>query len=170
MLLKILDENDYNQFYQLVVNNHDRLKRYFPNTTKGISDKDAVIKRLIENKTPGNKKTLYTFGLFDQSQLIAYINVKNIDWDNLKCELGYFIDQAYEGRGLMTKYVGQVCNFCFEKLKLSKIFLRIGPENIGSKKTAEKNGFIKEGTLRKEFKIETGEWIDVEYYGKLRDS
>jgi len=53
-------------------------------------------------------------------------------------------------------------------MEFKKVFLRIAPFNLGSIRIAEKNDFKLEGRMRKEFRIETGETVDVLYYGKLR--
>ena len=114
------------------------------------------------------KKLLYPFGLFHEGELMAVVLVKNIDWRIPKCELGYFIDQSKEGKGIMTVLVNNTLAYCFDELKMEKVFLRISLENMASIKIAEKTGFEKEGLLRKEFKTETGELIDVLYYGKVK--
>ena len=93
--------------------------------------------------------------------------IKNIDWRIPKCELGYFIDKSFEGKGIMSKVIDDTISYCFNDLKMEKIFLKIGPENIGSKRIAERKGFVLEGVLRKEFRLETNELVDVEYYGKF---
>ena len=166
-LLRLIEERDYIQFFELIDHNRDRLKRYFPNTVKAVSTIDDAKKHLKDSIAKRLRRENYLFGLYNSEKLIGYINVKNIVWTIPKCELGYFIDEASQGKGLMTKYIGEVLRFCFDDLKIVKVYLRIAKENIGSIRIAEKNGFKKEGILRKEFRIETGELIDVEYYGKV---
>ena len=166
--LKLIEERDYIQFFELIDHNRDRLKRYFPNTVRAISTIADAKSHLKDSAAKRLKKENYLFGLYDSEKLIGYINVKNIVWNIPKCELGYFIDKYYQGKGLMTKYIGEVLRFCFEELKVVKVYLRIAKENVGSIRIAKKNGFEKEGVLRKEFRIETGELIDVEYYGKIK--
>ena len=167
--LRILKEEDHSALYHLILNNKNRLVSYFPNTVKendSLENSRIFLKQCIERLLV---KEQYLYGLFNEDHLIGYINVKNIDWKNQKCELSYFIDKSFEGKGLISHQVAVALNFCFVELKLVKVYLRIAKENIGSIRIAEKNGFEKEGVLRKEFRIETGELIDVLYYGKLND-
>ena len=165
--LRLIEEADYIKLFKLIDQNRDRLKSYFPNTIKAIESIDDAKIHLEENRDQQLSKEKYLFGLFHFEELIGYINVKNIAWTIPKCELGYFIDASHQGKGLMSKYIGETLHFCFENLKMVKVYLRIASENVGSIRIAEKNGFEREGVLRKEFRIETGELIDVEYYGKL---
>jgi ribosomal-protein-serine acetyltransferase len=50
--------------------------------------------------------------------LIGIIFIKNINWRIPEYELGYFIDKAYEGQGIMTKIIDKAFKYCFEKLKM----------------------------------------------------
>jgi len=165
--LRLIEVADYIKLFKLIDKNRDRLKRYFPNTLKEIQTIDDAKSHLEENRDQQLSREKYLFGLFHFEELIGYINVKNIDWTIPKCELGYFIDEAHQGKGLMTKHIGETLRFCFDELKMVKVYLRIAKENVGSIRIAEKHGFEREGVLRKDFRIETGELIDVEYYGKV---
>ena len=100
--------------------------------------------------------------------VIGQLAIKNIDWTIPKAELGYFIDQAHEGKGIVTEALQIVIQYAFADLKMNKLFLRTLVGNVGSQKVAEKNGFIKEGILRKEFKSGNNKLEDVVYYGLLR--
>ena len=74
----------------------------------------------------------------------------------------------FEGKGIVSRGIEALTNYCFEEMKLKKLFLRVDPDNIGSRRIAEKNGFELEGRLKREFRIETGELVDVLYFGKLK--
>ena len=165
--LKLIQANFTAPLFELIKRNHSYFKRYFPITlskTKDLSSTESYVKELLDKV---EKKTMFPFGIFADDLLIGMIYVKNIDWNILKCELGYYIDKEYSGKGISGKMVKQIEPFIFDELKLEKIFLRIAPDNLASKKIALKNAYLLEGTLRNEFRIETGELIDVEYYGKL---
>jgi len=115
---------------------------------------------------------VYCFIIEDvkEGKLAGAIFLKNFDFTIPKCELGYFIDKEYEGKGVTSKATTKIVRYCFDNLKLNKIFLRAAATNFPSKKVAEKNGFITEGILRKDFKTEAGELIDVVYYGLLKEA
>ena len=51
---------------------------------------------------------------------------------------------------------------------MNKLFIKLSPNNKASQRLAIRSGFQLEGLLRKEFRIETGEIEDIEYYGKLK--
>lgn len=168
--LKPIKEEEYLKLFELLAKNRSRLQRYFPNTIKEIATKEDSRKHLKDSDLKRNKKEKYLLGIYDEENLIGYINVKNIEWEVPKCEIGYFIDEDYEGKGIMTKQIKKTVDYCFNELGMMKIYLRIGKENEGSRIIAKKTGFEKEGILRKEFRTETGELIDLEYYGIVNEN
>jgi ribosomal-protein-serine acetyltransferase len=106
----------------------------------------------------------------EEEQLVGAVFLKSFDWSVPKCELAYFIDREYEGMGVISGSLKQMINYCFNTLKINKLFLRTAIDNAASKRVAEKNGFIPEGILRKDFMTEKGKLIDVVYYGLVRET
>ena len=166
---KFIEVNEFNQFYELIENNRKRLLDYFPNTAREISSPEKAKDHLEKCLVKRELKEQFLFGIYHSKHLIGYLNVKNIDWDVPKCELGYFIDFHQQGKGIMTAQIRHALLFSFENLEMEKIYLRIGQENIGSLKIAKRTGFKKEGLIRNDFRTATGELIDVAYYGITKE-
>ncbi len=102
------------------------------------------------------------------SHIIGSIILKNIDWSVPKAELAYFIDGEYEGKGFTSYAVKWLTEYAFSDLKMEKLYIKLNPENEGSKKVAIKNGFEKEGYFKREFRTGQGVLTDVERYGLLK--
>src|SRR5262249_7704702 len=65
-------------------------------------------------------------------------------------EIGYRLDPAYWNRGLITEAARAVRDYAFASLKLPRVISLIHPENIPSRRVAEKIGLVpeKEITIR----------------------
>jgi ribosomal-protein-serine acetyltransferase len=100
--------------------------------------------------------------------LIGYICIKNVNKDILKCELAYFIDADFEGKGIISDAVSQTIDFCFNKLRMNKVYICTSKINKGSQRIALKHGFQEEGILREEFKNHEGILEDIVYFGLLK--
>jgi len=59
-------------------------------------------------------------------------------------EIGYRLDRAYWNRGLVTEGARAVRDYAFVDLKLSRVISLIHPENIPSRRVAEKIGLMPE--------------------------
>ncbi|HHC07674.1 MAG TPA: N-acetyltransferase [Actinobacteria bacterium] len=74
-------------------------------------------------------------------------------------EIGYWIRTDAAGRGYATEAAGRLLRVGFEELGLHKIQVRIAVGNEGSRRVAEKLGFVFEGVLRDEVKV-GDRWLD----------
>ncbi|WP_371860456.1 GNAT family N-acetyltransferase [Segetibacter aerophilus] len=119
----------------------------------------------------GNEQGAILFcGVFKkQHPIIGNVMVKNIDWSVPKGELAYFIDAEQEGKGFTSNAVELVKNYAFEDLKIEKLYIKIDPRNLGSKRVAINNGFEKEGYFKHEYRTGYGDVTDVERYGLVNN-
>ncbi len=168
--IRLIRPEDTIQLLELVNTNRTRISNYFQKTSKAVYDKNSAKAWIKDRIISANKKEHYCFIIEDtfEHKLSGVVFLKNFDWAIPKCEIGYFIDKNKEGKGITTKATAEIIKFCFDNLKLNKLFLRAAIDNFSSKKVAEKNGFLPEGILRNDFKTEKGILIDVVYYGLLR--
>lgn len=155
----------------LIENNRSRIRAYLPKTAGSITDKasaKAYIKLKMQNSA---ERREFCFLITDlgSSQLCGAIFLKNFEWSVPKCELGYFIDSNYEGKGITSLAIKKIVSYCFSSMRLNKIFIRSALDNAASRMVAEKNGFKEEGIIRKDFMTERGELIDVVYYGLVNE-
>ena len=102
----------------------------------------------------------------DTKELIGFIDIKNIDWNIPKAELGFYTDKEYAGKGITSKAFNLIVNYCFGELGFRKLYLRTHESNLAAQRLAEKCGFEVEGKIRKDYKTTKGEIVDLIYYGK----
>ena len=159
------------EFYNLVDRNRQRIVQTFPITVSGCTTLKETVPFLKEAADNEIWHEGYYFYLRDSesNNLIGYVVVKNIELDAAVCELAYFIDKDYEGKGIITSAVGTTLNFCFGEMEMNKVTISTLPSNIASQKIALKLGFVQEGILRQEFRSGEGKLEDVVYFGLLKD-
>jgi RimJ/RimL family protein N-acetyltransferase len=149
-----------------------RISNYLPKTAKAVHDKASAAAYIKEKIRNAREMKEFCFLIVDDSvqNPCGAIFLKNFEWSVPKCELGYFIDKEYEGKGITGQALKEITVFCFENLKLNKLFIRAAIDNTASRKVAEKAGFREEGLLRKDFMNEKAELIDVVYYGLVKEN
>lgn len=82
--------------------------------------------------------------------------------------LGYWIDQAYAGRGIMTRAVAMVIDHCFGPVGLHRIEIAIRPENTSSLRVVEKLGISEIGYAPRFLHID-GQWRDHKLFAVTRE-
>ena len=85
-----------------------------------------------------------------------------------RAEIGYWLARPYWGRGIMTDAVGAYVRYAFGELGLLRLTAHVFAFNVGSARVLEKNGFLREGRLRKHFR--KGDVLhDAFCFGLLRE-
>lgn len=92
--------------------------------------------------------------------LVGQITVNNIVRGSGQfASVGYWIDQAYSGRGITTRALAMVVDHCLFIAKLHRVEVAIRPENTASLRVVEKLG-IKEYGYAPRFLHIDGAWRD----------
>ena len=83
--------------------------------------------------------------------------------------LGYYVNAAFAGQGLMTEGMQLTLRYAFRTLKLHRLEANIRPGNVASLRLVQRCGFHKEGFSPKYLKI-GGRWCDHERWAIRSDS
>lgn len=163
--------DDLPDYFNLIEANRKRLEDFFAGTVAITKDLEQTKTHLTDIVAKMEKRNYFSFVVVDDvsEKLVASIQVKSVDWSIPKAELGYYIDEKYEGKGIVTRATSLIIDHCFSELKLDKLYIRTHEGNISSRKVAEKNGFLLEGTIRKDYRTTKGELVDLMYYGLTGD-
>ncbi len=98
---------------------------------------------------------------------VGSVYVRDIDHTHNKAEYGIFIgEDSARGKGYGTAAAKLMIRYCFEELKLHRLFLRVYAENQQAIRSYEKAGFEKEAYLRDDVCI-NGEYRDIVLMGIL---
>ena len=103
---------------------------------------------------------LFDAGATEHRALIGRIGFSQIFRGPFQsCILGYQIDAAYEGRGLMHEALGAAIGYMFDDRRLHRIQANHLPENARSAALLARLGFVREG-LAKDYLFIAGRWRD----------
>lgn len=76
-----------------------------------------------------------------------------------QCNLGYSVDQAEQGKGVMTEALAGAIEYVFTELNLHRVEANYMPRNLASARVLEKLGFVIEGHA-KDYILIDGRWED----------
>jgi len=151
------------RFHTMMVANKEQLLRFFPITSRRTKTLRATKSYIKSKKSEQKVKQFYGFLILDSKteNLAGYLLVKNLDWRVPKAELAYFVDKNYQQQGVGKAALHQLTNFCFEELKLNKLHIMMEESNEPSRRLGLACGFHQEGLLKKEFRTNEDELVDV---------
>lgn len=96
-------------------------------------------------------------GIRLEGQLAGGLVCLYINRDSNKTEIGYWLAEAYTGRGLVTQCSRAVIDYLFKVEKMHRIEIQTTVDNLRSRAVAERLGFKLEGIKRE------SEWITSSY-------
>lgn len=95
-----------------------------------------------------------------EGEIIGFCNFSQIFRGPFQaCYLGYQLDGAHEGKGLMSEAIQRAIKYIFEEQNLHRIMANYMPSNTRSAKLLQNLGFIIEGKA-KNYLLINGQWED----------
>lgn len=89
------------------------------------------------------------------------------DVERFSAELGYWLGEAYWGRGIVTDAVRAVTAHAFSTMDVHRIFALPYAHNVASARVLDKSGFTLEGRLRQSA-FKDGRFVDQLLYARLK--
>jgi len=164
--LEQLNISHADELFTLINKNRSYLRRFLPwlDNTKSISD----TKIFIEFSSKDYKKLLsMQFVIIFNKKLIGMISLNDINKNNFKSKIGYWLDEDYTKKGIMLNSVKRLISYAFDELNLNKLEIHCATLNHRSNNIPIKLEFLKEGTLRdNEFLYD--HFVDHNIYSLLR--
>jgi RimJ/RimL family protein N-acetyltransferase len=71
------------------------------------------------------------------------------DVERISAEVGYWLGEAFWGRGIATEALVAVTKYAIERHRLTRLFAIPFAHNLGSCRVLEKAGYVLEGRLRR---------------------
>ena len=121
----------------------------------------SLVRRLRKAARQGSA---YPFAIEVEGRFVGQVTVSNIVRGSaMFASVGYWIDVAYAGRGIMPRAVALVIDHCFAT-GLHRIEVAIRPENSNSLRVVEKLEIPEVGYAPRYLHID-GDWRDHRLYG-----
>ena len=100
--------------------------------------------------------------------LVGGSGLHSLDWTVPKFEVGYWMRRRMQGRGLATEAVIAVTEFAQSTLGARRIEILSDAENAGSRRVAERAGYVLEGIQRSNRIAPDGELRDTCIYAAVK--
>ncbi|MFD3445650.1 GNAT family N-acetyltransferase [Microbacteriaceae bacterium 4G12] len=165
--LKLLLPKDADILVPALKKNQNHLKQWLIWAVElpSVSDyREKIIPAWLQKFADNNG---FEAAIFYKQNLAGMVGLHYIDWSNKTTEIGYWISKSYEGKGIMTKTVEVLTNYCFDELQLNRVLIRAVTENKKSCAIPVRLGFTKEGITRSA-QLLHGNYYDLVNYSLLQ--
>jgi ribosomal-protein-serine acetyltransferase len=163
--LRALAESDAAELHMLIERNRARLARWI-HWARGQTYQDTLAfigrARALEQDDRGHSRAIVAA----DGTLAGVVGI-TVDRANRSAAIGYWLDAAREGRGVVTASVAAVADEGFDRFTLTRIEIRADVENRQSCAVAERLGFQLEGVARQAYRVGEGRYSDDAVYSLL---
>ena len=165
--LRLLMPHYAEETFALVDNNREHLHwMTWVNSTQSVEDISNFIRYALKSMA---EERQYHWSIWYRGQRAGGIGTAgSINWTSRKVEIGYWLGEAFQGKGLMTSAVRTMRSFLFETLELNRIEIRCDIRNTRSRAVIERVGGNYEGTQRRAHRIGE-EIVDLHQFALLRE-
>lgn len=161
--LRPLQFGDAIDIYQTIDSQREYLRRWLPfvDSTKSVYVTQEFVSYSLKTEDE-------VFTIRRNGQFIGLIGFKATDKENCRTEIGYWLSQEQQGRGIMSCAVMQLCQYAFEKLGMNRIQIKCAVGNTPSSNIPKRLGFVFEGIEREGELFPDGNFADIEVYSLLK--
>jgi ribosomal-protein-serine acetyltransferase len=165
--LEFLEEIHAESLFNVVYSNRDYLREWLPwvdnmQTVANFSQYISDSKRRVADKTD------FGFAIIIEKNIIGRIGIHHISRQNKIGEIGYWLAEGLQRKGIVIKCCAALINYGFTYLGLNRIEIKCGVGNHRSRAIAEKLKFKEEGILRQAEWL-NGKFIDLHLYAMLKE-
>ena len=161
--LRLLEPRHAEEQYALIDGNREHLGRWlgWVSSFQSVDDRRASITRMLGDLA---ETGAFPVGLWYQGALAGMIRLNPI---HRGCtSLGYWLGEAYQGKGLITLGCRALIHHAFTNLGAHRIEIGTALANSRSQAVAERLGFTPEGIRRESYPV-GGQYFDVRVYALL---
>ena len=133
--------------FALVDSNREHLGRWLPwvQTMRTVEDE----RRWLENRLQDSAESRdIQFLIMYQDTLVGVIGLHGLGSLNKACEIGYWLAENAQGRGIVTRACQELVNYAFTSRDMNSIQIRAHTDNARSRAIPERLGFTLKGVGR----------------------
>ncbi len=138
----------------------------WPKSMLSLSDETIFLNMGIQRMAKGE----FWFAIIlYRGEPAGIIDLHNISQNHHRCQVGYWLGNRFEGKGIMTASLRELEQIAFNELDMNRIELMADERNEKSRNVAKRRGFTLEGTLKR-YALYNGAYRDVVLYAKIKPS
>ncbi len=151
--LRLLEERHTETVYALMDGNRAYLREWLPwvDSTCSPQDIETFIKAGLQLLADNGA---FNAGIWLDDVLVGVVSYHRIDWTGGATAIGYWLDAGHQGRGIMTRAVGQMIDYAFDELQLNRVEIHCAISNARSRSLPERLGCTEEAVLHQ------AEWLN----------
>jgi ribosomal-protein-serine acetyltransferase len=167
LFLRWLTLGDAPAVYAAVDACRAHLGRWLP-WVENANDIGETIQFIEETERQRRQGLSVVYGIWSEEEFCGTIGMHHIDEKNLNLQIGYWLKEGAQGKGLAFQACATLLGVAFELMAMERVEIRVAVGNERSEAVARRLGFREEGLLRRSQRL-LGEFVDLKVYSLLAE-
>ncbi|HNZ67921.1 MAG: GNAT family N-acetyltransferase [Prolixibacteraceae bacterium] len=152
--------------YETIWENRTFLRRWLPfvDQTRTQEDTRRYVSSILSES---EKKQNEVFTIWYKGEFAGLAGYKEMDYVNRKAEIGYWMAERMQGKGIMTRTVRKMIDYGFRNLNFNRIQIKVAVGNAKSAAIPQRLGLVMEGVER-DGEYHSDRYFNLEIYSILR--
>jgi len=152
--------------FEIIEHDRNYLRRWLPfvDQTRKLKDTADYIRQIL-SLHHRDQNAVYT--IWYRGEFAGLAGFKEIDMINNKSEIGYWLAEKFQGKGIMTRTVQKMIDFGFRNMKLNRIQIKVAVGNIKSAAIPRRLGLVLEG-IERNGEFHTDRYFNLEIFSILK--
>lgn len=163
IILNPISVDDIFKIFNTLNNEREYMREWLPfvDTTKEVEDTAGFVSHVLQT---GEKQ----FTIIYQDKFVGLVGFKDTDTGNKRTEIGYWLSQYAQGKGIMVHSVKKLVEYAFDEMDMNRIQIKVAVANHKSRRIPEKLGFSEEGIERDGELLVDNVYTDIVVYSILK--
>lgn len=147
IFLKELEVSDAQDIFNAIDKGREYLREWLPfvDMTRRVEDSIAFTGSVVQ-VPPSARESVYAI-LFE-GHFAGLVGFKSTDLLNQKTEIGYWLAEEFQHKGIITRSCQKLIRFAFDELGFNRVQIKVAVKNFRSQRVAERLGCTREGVER----------------------
>ncbi len=161
--LRLLSPDDAKYIFRTIDTERAYLREWLPfvDYTQKVEDSIEYVQSTLNSIEK-------QFGVYHCNTFVGLIGCNRTDMDNKRTEIGYWLSEKMQGKGIIIRSVYRLLAFAFNEWGMNRVQIRVAVDNVKSKKIPEKLGFYLEGIERDGELLVDNKFTDIAVYSLLK--
>jgi ribosomal-protein-serine acetyltransferase len=163
LYLRLVTPDDAPALFNIINSQRPYLREWLPfvDLTRQVSDTTLYLQTITISTSDK------VFVIVVDEAVVGLVGFKGIEYFNRKVEIGYWLSEHQQGKGIMRRCCKRLLQYAFDGMNMNRVQLKVAPANYKSRNIPVKLGFTREG-IEREGELLNGQFHDLEVYSLLK--
>lgn len=161
--LRLLSTEDIPDIFRILDGEREYMREWLPFVDHTHKEEDTA--KAVERMKDSPSKQ---FTIRYNGDIVGLIGFKDLDDTNKKIEIGYWLSQYQQGKGIMTRSVKALLAYAFDLLGMNRVQIKVAVANAKSNRIPRRLGFQLEGVERDGELLVDNKYTDINVYSLLK--